>query len=280
MALISPPTPTLRTFGLLTAEAPRLGVEGDRWREGVTFQPLGPANVEATVAEMCFDDEATYTDDDFTWNAGRDGEGEALETNPTFLPFTVKATESCTTLDLDINELKDRIRTRVELAASAQIARELVSGALSGSPSLSSVALVAQEGAVDKACVIPALEQAAADLLSGGLGYVHLSPAALAALPGDMIRWDGQRWTTPSGHIIIADPGYSLTGASGETFGVETAYISGPVLWHLGPDRFSVANAPEYLDRTRNTSRGRTEHEAIFAFDPATVASQQFEFCG
>lgn len=263
MAVIAPPTPTLRPWGLLVQEAYRIDVDGLRWREGITFHPLGPDGFGRAEVEFCIPDSGTYTDDPFTV-------GEA----PTFKAFHIVGTEECSALDVDRDYLEGRLNTRAMVLTSEQIAAELLSG--TESPSLSDTAAAVTN--LSTAEVVPTLDAAAATLLHGAQGLIHLSPALFATIVGDHAEKIGDSWFSPSGHRFVFDAGYAEmdNGDSGDPGGV--AYLTGPVGIHIGEPRFGTASAVEYLNRTRNEITARHEAEAIFAFDPETVAAVGYDY--
>lgn len=261
MALIPTIVPKPRQWGLLLDAADEMPVEGVHWREGVSFFPLGVIPASGKAAQMCFDGE----DPDEQVHDWTGGEGIDL---PQFKPFTIYDLEDCSALDVDADEMKYRTQERVRLSRSSQVTAELISGALSGGTSLADAPA---ESPATVQSIFGLVESFAPSLLGDAQGLVMFPPplAPIAANSG-VIERVGDAWLTLSGHRVVIDPGHIATPSGGNV------YLTGPIQVHIGEDRFSMPHAVEYLDRTRNIVTGRTEREAIFAYDPATAVRFPF----
>ena len=251
--LIPAITPNPRPRGLLLDALDPLPVTGDRWREGVTFLPLGVIPVSSRDAALCSGD---VDGDPHDWTGGEDID------LPMFKPFTIYDTENCSALDLDVDELGARTAARVRLSLSRQIAAELVSGEKSGGTSFADTAQTMPTRLGSE--VASAMEGAVGAWFGDSQAILHV-PAAIAPLFAGSLSFVDGRWLTPTGHIVVFDSAYETDETGGDV------YVTGPIQYHIGPNRFASQPAVEYLDRTRNVVTGRTEREAIFAFDPATV---------
>lgn len=261
MALIPTIVPKPRQWGLLLDAADEMPVDAFHWREGVSFFPLGVIPASSKPAQMCFDGEDP-DEQSHDWTGGEDID------LPQFKPFTIYDLEDCSALDVDADEMKERTATRLRLSRSRQVAAELLSGEASGGLSLADAPAASS---TNLAGIPGTVELAALTVLADAEALVHMPPIVATVLnsQGHLER-DGDVWRTVTGHRLVTDSAYAASESGGNM------YVTGPIQVHIGEDRFSMPVAVEYLDRTRNIITGRTEREAIFAYDPATAVRIPF----
>ena len=251
-----------RPHGLLIQNASPLG--SIRWRAGVVVEPIGCEGFSVAEADYC------------DWEAEPLDESFATGDSPTFAPFSIYGTETCQSLTTDIDLINSRLDARWEVMVSEQLGARLEG-------EMATYASVVTTGPINSFILVSMVEQDLAQALHGGLGYVHMSPGVLAAVQEYLQFRDGN-WETPSGHIVISDPGYTglpPVGGSGDDpdqpAGTEWVYTSGTIAYALGEPRKPDA-AVEYLDRSRNTITGRIIADAILAFEPCAVSAIQYGF--
>lgn len=251
-----------RTRGLLIDTADRIP-NSVRWMAGVTLRPWGCSGFIPADADYC-DFDAAELDDFF-----------AVGTNPVFDAFDIYNTESCTTLDSDISVLNDRVEKRWGVMVSEQVAARL-------NLELAARATAVTTAPISTSILIAKAEEALALTLHGGLGMVHMSPAALSMVvaEGSVDFTDGQ-WRTPGGHVVVADAGHTGIEPTAETLldGTEWVYTTGAVLFGLGEPRIPT-KATEYLDRETNTNTARAIGTSVVAFDPCSASAIEYGFPG
>lgn len=249
-----------RTRGLLIEAADRIP-NSVRWLAGVTLRPWGCSGFVPSDADYC-DFESDELDDFFD-----------VGTNPVFDAFDIYNTESCSTLDSDISVLNARVETRWGVMVSEQVAARL-------NVELAARAAVATTGPINTSILIAKAEEQLALTLHGGLGMVHMSPAALSMVvaEGSVDLRDSQ-WRTPGGHLVVADAGHTGVQPTGETLldGTEWVYTTGAVLFGLGEPRVPT-KATEYLDRDDNTNTARIIGTSVVAFDPCSASAIEYGY--
>lgn len=249
------------------AEPQREPIPAEQLARGVTFTPLGVEALERLDSEFC-DDTA-------------DGSLVDPGDRPKFEAFSVRSQEACSALDVDLAWLNGRIAKRWEPAISDAVAAELAMGGNTvQTPTLSGSATFDSAASVEIGYLIPSLEERLADMLRGAAGMIHLPPLAFAvATQKDWVDLHDGIWWTRSGHAVISDSGYLGMYPEGEGVTATTGwgFASGWVSAAVAPPRQREQSAVEYLDRTRNIITGRSIAEAVYAFDPSTVAAVEFE---
>jgi hypothetical protein len=251
---------TRRSTGLIIDAAGRIP-NTTRWLAGVTLRPWGCSGLVSTDPDYCdFDSDEL---DEF-FDVGE---------NPTFDPFEVYNTESCTTLDTSIEDLNSRVETRWSVMISEQVAANLEA-------QMAAVADVVTTGPINTSLVISMAEQTLALSLHGAVGLVHMSPAVLAMAQDDLMFRDGE-WYTPGGHRVVADAGHTGAPPTGESplTWTEWVYVSGQVLYGLTDARIPT-RATEYLNRDHNDITARVVGSGIVAFDPCSVSAIQYGYPG
>jgi hypothetical protein len=169
------------------------------------------------------------------------------------------AGDSCTAMGSANRDYLGRARRQLEASRSYQLANELWTGATAAAadPDLANRSLAAVAAESDTLTAAPAseadamgcLEAGLADALRGQQGMVHVTPQLLIHLVGQqLVVREGTLWTTPMGHIVVADAGYDGSGPGGVAAGAsQWAYATPLVYVRTGP----VQTLPDNLDDAR-----------------------------
>ena len=125
------------------------------------------------------------------------------------------------------------------------------------------------------------LEQYLADTLHGAAGMIHMTPQLLVyAHAADLVYWDGSVYRTPTGHVVVGDPGH--TGVDQPVGGWPASltdeawiYATSQVHWLVSgvKDYRAASVSPDDHDFFRNVERPLKERHAILVFDPNVVAA-------
>lgn len=228
MSLLTPTDPTplgSPDVTILTSADPLpSGVAAfDQWRTGVASRSM--AAIVGASRELCGLDELDERAAEHALNE--------------FVPFEVYTTHGCAGR---VDEPQYRAEAETALADKTAwlVARELWTGASSGSPSLQSTATnIGGTGPVTN--VVDHLLQNFEDATQGGRAMVHLPHIALSALfLANFVTRVGNRLLTPTGHIVVPGPGYPAGAGSWGPAGAAAAsdevwvYVSGIVQIGLG----------------------------------------------
>ena len=261
-----------RRWGLLLDATYEIEMDESRIAAGVTFTPY-LASPDTTGIQRL---DGEFCDDTPAESDASGGE------HPEFQAWTLRATESCSALDVDEVWLDDRISDRWAAFVSAEIAAELAVGGhtTSDSPTLASSAVQYPYGAADFESVTSILDYLLASTLHGAEGMIHTDPSTFNFLVENAELVDGL-WRTPTGHVIVSDAGYFGMVPEGESFdGRPWIFTSGPVGVKMRKRTRYNETAVEILDRSRNIVHGRQLADVVFAFDPNTVTALQLNTIG
>lgn len=183
----------------------------------------------------------------------------------------------------------ERLRRRREATISAAIARELLTGATTGNPSLSSEAKQVVAAATPVGEVLYVLE----DLMAAydGMRFtIHTSPGVFELLIAEYDIAQDDRETaedpnrlpfrTPTGHIVVGDAGHdgsvppegSTTSASSEWI---FAHGGDVVLWSNTPR--AIGDETANFDRTNNRRSTVIGSDVLVAFDPCASMAVQVD---
>jgi hypothetical protein len=173
-----------------------------------------------------------------------------------FEAFVVEVGVTCTTLSgrARNDEAEAKARRALSVKAEFSVGSELATGAVTGNPSLADA--TGSGSAATAAEALAILEDAIATNLRGDLAFVHATPARLVELVGANVLYrDFDSWRTPSGHLVIASPGY-VGNIDDELVATTPVYAS---LGEIDPIRT--------FDRELNQFLAVTEAPAIAVFD-------------
>jgi len=184
----------------------------------------------------------------------------------------VWAGDECSSFGFTARDWQGRARRQLAATESYELADELWSGTVTtgedpdldnrflAMPGANSDTVTTGPTAVGSA--LACAEQALAEALKGQQGMVHVTPQVLSHLAGEQrIVRSGNVWTTPMGHIVVADAGYDGSGPGGAAADAngQWLYATPMIQVRLGPvevipgslqDAQSLAQA---LDRGVNT---------------------------
>lgn len=248
---------------LLDVAEPITEGEMDRFAGGVTFCPQGCANLSAYEDLFC--DEVQIP-----------SAGPTTPEAETFHSFTVVGREDAPErFEKDL--ATGRIIQRFDTQISAQVARELATGAETAGPSLQSEATVTVTGVAleDAIYVID-------DLLSevdNAQGTIMATPATFGLLVNayDVTEENGVYQTT-TGHFLVGDSGFDGAGQDGEVdagFSWVYAIIGVPRYW-LG-ERRQLGTESARFDMSRNSYATVFAQDALVAFENCLVAAVQVD---
>lgn len=222
-------------YGLLaaapTVDDPDLRVLAGGWK----FQPEG-CGLSGRDAVTCAGSVSSAMD----VAPGPDTvEGEAI---------WIWAGDECSTFGYQARDWQGRARRQLAAVESFELAAELWDGTVTtdADPDLPNrfLAMPAAEsdtvtsGPTSVASALACLEQGLASTLRGQQGMVHVTPQVLTHLAAaQLVQQTGTVWTTPMGHVVVADAGYSGDGpggVAGDANG-QWAYATPMIQVRLGP---------------------------------------------
>lgn len=116
------------------------------------------------------------------------------------------------------------------------------------------------------------LETHLAIKVHNGQGTIHIPPGMLSnAVDECSLERDGDRFFTPSGHLVVADAGYvgmpAPTGAAASASGEDWVYATGPVFYRMIAPAF-VGGELTQVDITKNDRTMWVEGYGIVLFEP------------
>lgn len=272
-----PVVPVLRSRGLLVQVAD--AVTSPRWQGGVTFVGYDASNHPVSIAlDWCAPDDL-------------DARTPSASEIPAFQAFSLWDGETCSTLAVEPQWLTARTHHRVDISISTALAFELLSGFVTGNPSLQSTASTVAGGAYGPKAALMRLEMAWTAQGSNQRADIHMPPALLIALAPylvaversvEILAADGtttetetvKGYETPMGNRVIFDGGYGVVGgvAPGGAFAdTDRAWIyaSGPVAVQVGPTLDNDVAGSHFYDR--NEFNARSHAMGLVVFDPDTV---------
>jgi hypothetical protein len=167
--------------------------------------------------------------------------------------------DECSTFGFEARDWEGRARRQLQANESLELAAELWDGAIATAATLSNrffsgnVAWsdTVTNGPSSAVVALASLEQGMAELVNGQPGMVHCTAQALTHLVGsNLLTKEGGLWVTPSGHIVVADAGYSGDGPGADAADATSQWIFGTSLLQvrLGP----VELIPGSIDDARN----------------------------
>lgn len=270
MAYLNPTVETLTPAplprGRLLDLIPRI-TDAGRWLGGITWLPWPSRGLLTQDVDVC-NPAPTDDIDRYCLPAVSQGvfrlidalTGSTLEVTPATL----------------VSSLEGRFKTMVSWA----FARELLSAAVSGESALSKAAhaptgLPFGSAATSIWNALAVFEAELSRTLFGGAGIIHMPPSMMILAQDFLIR-DGDRWTTPSGHLVVFDGGYidapAPEGEAASAAGEEWLYASGPVAYELkGPAQ--VGGDADALDVEHNTFEVYMDAFGVLQFDAEPVTA-------
>lgn len=230
--LLIEPAPSLDLgvpeVSLLTSAEP-VDADFDVWRAGLgSYSGRSIASGLRGVCDEVYDTEDTS--DTREWGA--------------FNPFEIYTVHGCqgsglSEEDVFLQEAEDALAVR----EAWMLARELWTGAASGSPSLQSTGTdIGVTTPTDPTNMASYLIANTEDAIKGGQVYLHVPSTVVAAIiDSNFAIRQGNKLVTPTGHVVIPGPGYpnapgdwGPTGADASTDGEFWMFATGRVEYALG----------------------------------------------
>jgi len=132
-----------------------------------------------------------------------------------FSPFGIEVSVVCTTLggERANAEREDKARAALSVVDEFSVGFVLATGTTqalvdTGNPDLADATSVGS--GADAVAALALIEDAIATNLMGHLAWVHVTPATLVELvSATAVYRDMGSWRTPTGHLVVASPGYA-----------------------------------------------------------------------
>lgn len=248
--------------------------------------------------------------DNYIWGAGAVLTGEAcglFEVSPiecdmplftgdsewgdnfVFDPLLVWSSRICGVLSGRTGEVLPAARRQVEEQIGFALAQELYLGATTGNAAITvDPVVLTVASALNCWQAVEALEEAVAQRVGNLQAIFHVSPAMLVCLrSSDAVERepDGLLYT-PTGHLVIADGGYTGAAPSGADVvdengdpvspaalgdGEEYIYVTGPIAWDYGPEQTFGPGDAGTANARQNRMRGFAQRPALAVFDPSCL---------
>lgn len=266
-ALLDPKQPVPGRYTALTV-LPIDDPDDNRWvSDGFIFKPEICAS-GGVLAVDCFGNSAEMSD--FAQPSQVDGSA-----------FAIYAQDECSTFGFQARDYAARARRQLEADQSFHFAKELWTGAATGSPSsittpknrqlASSAATTITSAAITPAAAVACIENSAMNCGHNRRVMIHMRPQVLAALAvNGSVRREGNLWLTPSDNIIVSDAGYtgSAPGAPG-TPGTTSQYIYATSYITVRLSPIEIIGGPDAtgIDRSVNTVTTWALRHAMFQWD-------------
>lgn len=247
---------------------------GVRWINGITWNPLPSRPFLTHSTDICV--QADFTDPNY--------QCVAAVTQKAFIVYDAIIGSA---IEWEPGDLNDILEERVPYMMSASFATELITGAASGSGfSLSSKAHSPSGNGFGSPATpiwnaIAVLESELALTMFGGQGTIHMPPSFLGeAVTRAGVRFIDGQYQTTTGHLVIADAGYTAaaapTGQAAAGVAQDWIYASGPVRYAIADDDEGfddMANISTFMDFTKNRYRRWESTYGILQFSPAFVTA-------
>lgn len=178
-----------------------------------------------------------------------EGQPATIEGDPIYL----WAVDECASFGYEARDWLGRARRLLTATESFQLAAEVWDGTITQAEGLENRWL-AETGAssdtvnsspADPVDALACIEAGLAHYLKGQQGMVHVTTQLHTHLVNaTVVTREGQVWTTPNGHIVVADAGYSGAGPGGTPATTSQWMYGTPIIQvRLGP----VVTTPESL---------------------------------
>lgn len=262
-AIIQAPPLVKRPRGLLLGvahEVTEADVIAGRVETGITFCPQGCGELDAMENSWC--------DDVLLPTEGPDT--PAAEEFPT---FTIVGREDAPTW-LPPELAQNRIINRFDTQTSAQVARELLTGATGSGPSLQSEVTDEVAGPVDLEDALYIIDQLLATV-DNARGTIMATPGTFGLLANEYgIDEAGGIFTTPTGHYLVGDSGFDGGAPNGDVTAGESyvyAILGVPYFW-LGP-RKRIGDESANFTKDRNARSTVYTQDALVGFETCKVVA-------
>jgi hypothetical protein len=192
----------------------------DKWMGGIEMLPLSAVGATGVV-DICASTEMAQLQ---------------REAGVRFQPFTIYATDNCSTFGSGSVDFRERARQKLSVVESFWLERELWENTLAATtPAFvtdTSTTVGAGLGAV---AAFSALDAAVASDLQDGRGMIHITLNAFEALQAEtsMFRREGNVWYSPLDNIVVPGRGYTGNGPNPGGGANENA-ATATVVWAFG----------------------------------------------
>jgi hypothetical protein len=251
------PTPDLRPVGLFTQTVPE--IPWDRhYGAGVKFQPLDLTDLTlvATPDTWCVEE------------SDPTGGARACVDFETQTAFQIMDIFGASSLEYTAEEMQANVRERWPLLISEALAREFLAGSGGSNHNLTADGVgVTTPSTVHEG--IAELEEQMALGLGNTLGMIHMTPSALVyGVTNGTVSYNGGRYYSPGGHLVVADAGYQVSETTTTT------------MWGTGLVRYAVSESLSRMDDImsgvplsafKNQLLWLEQAIGIIIFDPNTV---------
>jgi hypothetical protein len=142
-----------------------------------------------------------------------------------------------------------------------------------GNPKIADTAAITYSTGLPILQAVAQIEDAAGDLARGGGVFIHMRPYQFTLLVHEQIlSFDGQRWITPMGSVVVPGRGYAGTGPAGQqpTEDEEWIYATAPVEVRIG-ELLVIDNPKDVVERSTNDVVLIAERKLLASFDPTCL---------
>lgn len=257
-------------FELDTSSPSNSGVE-TRWAfDGVTFVPYAcGTEVNPLTVDPCADD-----GDDFI------NTPMGFETEVTFPAFGFEISIQCSLLSMTGDDLRKQLTVLVENELSPIFGEQVYNGIHNpAAPSLASDAdILTEAGATNPFEAVGLVEDGLADRIRDAVGMIHVPPSIMFEIAQSLDFSDG-RFHTPTGHIVVADPGYQggAPTSGTEVGGFRYVYGSSPVHFKYMTPMFYGDDFENWIT-THNDQVVRVAGYGIAVWEPCSVVAARVSF--
>ena len=267
---IDPPqrTPRPRASALTTYFELDTSTPGDsnpnRWAfDGVNFISIGcDIQIDRTAAKAC---DAVVLEDSTP---------QEMPASVSFPPFTFHAVVAWPANCLARSEVEKYVDQAIQSEISTIFAEQVKWGRWNtAAPNLVTSALEVTSTPIDSTIeAVAAVEEGLAAVWHDSIGMIHVTPGVLFEI-APHLEFADNRFYTPTGHIVVADSGYSGTVASGTTStAISWVYGSSPVHYKYVTPNWSG----EWWENYRfdhDEYRIRIDGVGIAIFEPCSVVA-------
>ena len=194
----------------------------------------------------------------------------------TFPPFAFHVVVAWPANCLEYSEVEKHVMEAMQAELSKIFAEQVMWGYWnSAAESLVTAATEVTSTPIDSSIeAVAAVEEGLATYWHDAVGMIHVSPGVLFEI-SPHLEFADNRFYTPSGHIVVADAGYSGSAASGTTTsGISWVYGSSPVHYKYFTPNWS-GEWWENFDFRRDEYRVRIDGVGIAIFEPCSVVAAQ-----
>lgn len=198
------------------------------------------------------------------------------------LAFMIWNAISGSTLSLNDGVLTSEVLSKHGDWLSYIFAQELITGAVTGAGLADDADVIGATVSVANGAV-GVMEAWLGSMIGNVRGMLHVSKKALAALYAHQaITYEGGRYYTPSGHVVVADAGYQESimtpnGQAAGAAGTSWAYITGPV-WYKSDVPSVLGEDWQRLNREKNIMEVISTSFGLLVYRECSVGAMLLTF--